>query len=51
MDRLANGLPHLISKEPKGFVHGRGIKDCICLTLEEANMIQQKSIGGHSQGF
>lgn len=46
-NRLAKVLPHLISKEKKGFVHGQSIKDCTCLTLKDPNVIQKKSIGGN----
>lgn len=46
-DRLAQVLPHIISKEQKGFIQGRSIKDCICLTSKVGNMIKKKFLGGN----
>ncbi|XP_058742694.1 uncharacterized protein LOC131615239 [Vicia villosa] len=46
-DRLAAILPSLISKEQKGFVIGRNIKDCICLTSEAINILNNKSFSGN----
>ncbi|PNX88269.1 ribonuclease H, partial [Trifolium pratense] len=46
-DRLAQILPSIISKEQTGFVKGRQIKDCICLTSEIINMLHKKSYGGN----
>ncbi|CAJ2663194.1 unnamed protein product [Trifolium pratense] len=46
-DRLALVLPDLISKEQRGFVQGRQIKDCILLTSEAINMLHHKSYGGN----
>ncbi|GAU40289.1 hypothetical protein TSUD_362690 [Trifolium subterraneum] len=46
-DRLALILPDIISKEQRGFIKGRQIKDCICLTSESINMLHHKSFGGN----
>ncbi|MCI11700.1 RNA-directed DNA polymerase (Reverse transcriptase), partial [Trifolium medium] len=46
-DRLAQILPNIISKEQRGFIKGRQIRDCICLTSEAINMLHKKSFGGN----
>lgn len=46
-NRLSQVLPHIISKEQKGFINGRGIKDCVLLTYEVANLIHKRSLGGN----
>jgi hypothetical protein len=46
-DRLAQILPNLISKEQRGFIHGRNIKDCLCLASEAANLLHSKAFGGN----
>jgi hypothetical protein len=46
-DRLAQILPSIISKEQRGFVNGRNIKDCICLTSEAVNLLPKKAFGGN----
>ncbi|GAU23976.1 hypothetical protein TSUD_327770 [Trifolium subterraneum] len=46
-DRLALILPNIISKEQRGFIKGRQIKDCICLTSEAINMLHNKAYGGN----
>jgi mannosylglycoprotein endo-beta-mannosidase len=46
-DRLASILPNLISEEQKGFIHGRNIKDCLCIASEAANLIHNKAHGGN----
>lgn len=46
-DRLALILPYIVSKEQRGFIKGRQIKDCICLTSEAINMLYKKSFGGN----
>ncbi|MCH97378.1 RNA-directed DNA polymerase (Reverse transcriptase), partial [Trifolium medium] len=46
-DRLAVILPDIISKEQRGFIKGRQIKDCVCLTSEAINMLHHKSFGGN----
>ncbi|CAJ2652147.1 unnamed protein product [Trifolium pratense] len=46
-DRLAQILPSIISKEQRGFIHGRNIKDCIGLTYEAINLLHKKSFGGN----
>lgn len=45
--RLARVLPHIISKDHKGFIHGKNIKDSIFLTSEVANIIHKKPLGGN----
>jgi len=46
-DRLALILPDIVSKEERGFIKGRQIKDFICLTSEAINMLHNKSFGGN----
>ncbi|XP_058783502.1 uncharacterized protein LOC131658194 [Vicia villosa] len=46
-DRLAKVLPLIISKEKNGFISGRSIRDCICLTSEAANSLHRKTLGGN----
>ncbi|PNX83757.1 ribonuclease H, partial [Trifolium pratense] len=46
-DRLANIMPSIISKEQRGFIQGRNIKDCICLTSEAINLLHKKTFGGN----
>lgn len=46
-DRLASFMPILISKEKKGFIRGRNIKNCICLASKEFNALDKKSFGGN----
>jgi ribonuclease HI len=46
-DRLAQIMPSFISKEQRGFIHGRNIKDCLCLASEAANLLHSKSFGGN----
>ncbi|PNY03176.1 ribonuclease H [Trifolium pratense] len=46
-DRLAQIMPTLISKEQRGFIHGRNIKDCLCLASEAANLLHSKTFGGN----
>ncbi|XP_058783349.1 uncharacterized protein LOC131658030 [Vicia villosa] len=46
-DRLSSILPTLISKEQKGFVSGRNIKDAICLAFEAINILPNKSFSGN----
>jgi len=44
-DRLAAIMPHIISKEQRGFIRGRNIKDCICTTSEAVNLLHKKAFG------
>ncbi|CAJ2678215.1 unnamed protein product [Trifolium pratense] len=44
-DRLAQIMPTIISKEQRGFINGRQIKDCICLASEAVNLLHNKSFG------
>lgn len=46
-NRLAQIMPSIISKEQRGFIQGREIKDCICLTSEAINLLHKKSFGGN----
>jgi len=46
-DRLAVILPSIISKEQRGFIKGRNIKDCIALASEAINVLDRKSFGGN----
>ncbi|XP_058776557.1 uncharacterized protein LOC131650867 [Vicia villosa] len=46
-DRLSSILPSLISSEQKGFIHGRNIKDCIFLTSEAINLLNNISFSGN----
>ncbi|XP_058768954.1 uncharacterized protein LOC131642755, partial [Vicia villosa] len=48
IDRLASILPILISKEQKGFVAGRNIRDGVCITSEAINILQNKSFSGNA---
>jgi hypothetical protein len=46
-DRLATIFSNIISKEQRGFIKGRNIKDCIALTSEAINLLDNKSFGGN----
>ncbi|PNY16800.1 ribonuclease H, partial [Trifolium pratense] len=46
-DRLAKIMPTIISKEQRGFIQDRNIKDCICLASEAINLLHNKSYGGN----
>jgi ribonuclease HI len=46
-DRVSQILPTIISTEQRGFIHGRNIRDCICLASEAANLLHSKSFGGN----
>jgi hypothetical protein len=46
-DRLASIMPNIISEEQKGFIHGRDIRDCLCIASEAANFLHNKSFGGN----
>lgn len=57
-DRLAKIMPAITSVQQRGFIKGRSIKDCICLTSEAINLLHKKIFwrqlsfeGGHSQSF
>lgn len=41
-DRLSQIMPALISKEQRGFIKGRNIKDCIVLTSEAINVLDRR---------
>jgi hypothetical protein len=40
-------MPTLISEEQKGFIHGRNIKECLCIASEAANLLHNKTFGGN----
>jgi len=42
---LAHIMPTITSKEHRGFLHGRQIRDCICLTYEAINLLHNKYFG------
>ena len=46
-DRLAKIMPAITSVQQRGFIKGRSIKDCICLTSEAINLLHKKSYGGN----
>ncbi|KAK2368688.1 hypothetical protein QL285_081866 [Trifolium repens] len=46
-DRLASVLPSIIFEEQMDFIHGRNIKDCLCIASEVANLLHNKSFGGN----
>jgi hypothetical protein len=46
-DRLAKIMPAITSVQQRGFIKGRSIKDCICLTSEAINLLNKKSFGGN----
>lgn len=46
-DRLAQIMPTIISKEQRAFIHGRNIRDCICLTSKAVNLLHKKCYGGN----
>ena len=45
-DRLATIVPAITSVQQRGFIKGRTIKDCICLTSEAINSLHKKCFGG-----
>jgi hypothetical protein len=46
-DRLASIMPAITSIQQRGFIKGRNIKDCICLTSEAINVLHKRSFGGN----
>lgn len=46
-DRLAKIMPAITSVQQRGFIKGRSIKDCICLTSEAINLLDKKTFGGN----
>lgn len=47
VDMLAHIMPSLISRQQRGFIHGRNIKDCIFIASETINLLDTKSFGGN----
>jgi len=45
--RFASIMPSTISPEHGGFIKGRQIKDCICVTSEAINILDNKCFGGN----
>lgn len=45
-DRLAKIAPCIVSENQRGFIQGRHIGECICLTSEAINLLEKKSFGG-----
>jgi len=46
-DRLAHVLPDIISRKQRGFIKGKQIKECICLTSEAIiNLFRNKCLRG-----
>ena len=46
-DRLATIMPSITSVQQRGFIKGRSITDCICLTSEAIIVLHKKSFGGN----
>ena len=46
-DRLTKIMPVIASVQQRGFIKGRSIKDCICLTYEAINLLNKKTFGGN----
>ncbi|GAU13228.1 hypothetical protein TSUD_245980 [Trifolium subterraneum] len=46
-DRLAPLMPAITSIQQRGFIKGRSIKDCICLTSEAINVLHRKCASGN----
>lgn len=40
-------MPLIVSNELMGFIRGRHLKDCICLTSEAVNLLHTKAYGGN----
>jgi len=46
-DRLAPLMKSIISPEQRGFIQGRNIRDCICVTSEAINHLHHKAFAGN----
>lgn len=46
-DRLTRIAPNIVSQNQRGFIKGRQISDCICLTSEAINLIDKRNFGGN----
>lgn len=46
-DRLTKIAPSIVSENQRGFIKGRKIADCICLTSEDINLLDKKYFGGN----
>ncbi len=44
-DRLSTIMLAISSIQQRGFIKGRSIKDCICLTSEVVNVLHKRSFG------
>lgn len=43
-DRLASVAPKILSENQRGFIKGRNINDCICITSEAINLLDKKCL-------
>jgi len=46
-DMLATLMPNIVSKEQMGFIHGRNIKDFLCIASEATNLLHNKAFRGN----
>lgn len=46
-DRLAAIAPKVVSGNQRGFIKGRHIQDCVCITSEIINLLEKRSFGGN----
>ena len=46
-DRLAPIMNNIISPQQRGFIQGRNIRDCICVTSEAINHLHNKAFAGN----
>lgn len=46
-NRLASIAPKIISPQQRGFIRGRHIQECICITSEAVNLLDYKTFGGN----
>lgn len=44
---LAKMAPKIVSENHRGFIQGRQISDCICVTSESINLLDKKDFGGN----
>lgn len=47
VDRLSIIAPKIVSPQQRGFIKGRQISECVCITSEVINMLENKSFGGN----
>lgn len=46
-DRLSIIAPKIVSPQQRGYIKGRQISECVCITSEAINMLDNKSFGGN----